>query len=87
MKVYKNPWAIYESYFVKTGDEGIMTIGYFVELRNGKGIVGKTKYFTRNIEMMPVVAENDIDFKRYIDDVIKDAILSAVYNAKDGEHR
>ena len=39
------------------------------------------------MEMMPVVAENDIDFKRYIDDVIKDAILSAVHDAKDGERK
>lgn len=87
MKVYKSPWVSYESYFVKTGEEGIMTTGYSVELLNGIWIVGKTKYFTRNMEMMPVVAENDIDFKRYIDDVIKDVILSAVYGAKDGERR
>lgn len=32
MKVYKSPWASRESYFVKTGEEGIMTTGYFVEL-------------------------------------------------------
>lgn len=51
-----------------------MTTGYFVELWNGKWVVGKTKYFTRDIGMMPVVAENNIDLK----DVIKDAILSAV---------
>lgn len=32
MKVYKSPWASRESYFVKTGEEGIMNTGYFVEL-------------------------------------------------------
>lgn len=32
---------------------------------------------------MPVVAENNIDLK----DVIKNAILSAVYGAKDGERK
>lgn len=83
MKVYKNPWAIRERYFVKTGEKGIMTTGYFVELVNGIWEVGKEKYFTRNIEMMPVAAENNIDLK----DVIKDAILSAVHDAKDGERR
>ncbi len=83
MKVYKNPWVSYESYFVKTGEEGIMTTGYSVELLNGIWIVVKTKYVTRDIKMMPVAAENNIDLK----DVFKDAILSAVHNAKDGERR
>ena len=83
MKVYKNPWVSYESYFVKTGEEGIMTTGYSVELLNGIWIVVKTKYVTRDIKMMPVAAENNIDLK----DVFKDAILSAVHDAKDGERR
>lgn len=83
MKIYKSPWVIYESYFVKTGEEGIMTTGYSVELLNGIWIVVKTTYVTRDIKMMPVAAENNIDLK----DVFKDAILSAVHNAKDGERR
>lgn len=83
MKVYKSPWVSYESYFVKTGEEGIMTTGYSVELLNGIWIVVKTKYVTRDIKMMPVAAENNIDLK----DVFKDAILSAVHDAKDGERR
>ncbi len=83
MKVYKSPWVSYESYFVKTGEEGIMTTGYSVELLNGIWIVVKTTYVTRDIKMMPVAAENNIDLK----DVFKDAILSAVHNAKDGERR
>ena len=83
MKIYKSPWVSYESYFVKTGEEGIMTTGYSVELLNGIWIVVKTKYVTRDIKMMPVSAENSIDLK----DVFKDAILSAVHDAKDGERR
>ena len=83
MKVYKSPWVSYESYFVKTGEEGIMTTGYSVELLNGIWIVVKTKYVTRDIKMMPVATENNIDLK----DVFKDAILSAVHDAKDGERR
>lgn len=83
MKVYKSPWVSYESYFVKTGEEGIMTTGYSVELLNGIWIVVKTKYVTRDIKMMPVAAENNIDLK----DVFRDAILSAVHNAKDGERK
>jgi hypothetical protein len=83
MKVYKSPWVSYESYFVKTGEEGIMTTGYSVELLNGIWIVVKTKYVTRDIKMMPVAAENNIDLK----DVFKDAILSAVHDAKEGERK
>ena len=83
MKIYKSPWVSYESYFVKTGEEGIMTTGYSVELLNGIWIVVKAKYVTRDIKMMPVAAENNIDLK----DVFKDAILSAVHDAKDGERR
>lgn len=83
MKVYKSPWVSRESYFVKTGEEGIMTTGYSVELLNGIWIVVKTKYVTRDIKMMPVAAENNIDLK----DVFRDAILSAVHNAKDGERK
>lgn len=83
MKIYKSPWVSYESYFVKTGEEGIMTTGYSVELLNGIWIVVKTKYVTRDIKMMPVAAENNIDLK----DVFKDAILSAVHGTKDGERK
>ena len=83
MKVYKSPWVSYESYFVKTGEEGIMTTGYSVEPLNGIWIVVKTKYVTRDIKMMPVAAENNIDLK----DVFKDAILSAVHDAKEGERK
>lgn len=79
MKIYKNPWVSYESYFVKTGEEGIITTGYSVELLNGIWIVVKTTYVTRDIKMMPVVAENNIDLK----DVFRDAILSAVHDAKE----
>ena len=83
MKVYKSPWVSRESYFVKTGAAGTTTTGYVVEFWNGKWIVKEAEYYTRDVKTMPVVAENNIDLK----DVIKNAILSAVYGAKDGERR
>lgn len=83
MKVYKNPWTSRESYFVKTGVEGTATTGYVVEFWNGKWIVEKGGYYTKDAKAMPIVAENNIDLK----DVIKDAILSAVHDAKDGERK
>ena len=83
MKVYKSPWVIRESYFVKTGAAGTTTTGYVVEFWNGKWIVDEAEYYTRDVKKMPVVAENNIDLK----DVIKNAILSAVHDAKDGERK
>ena len=83
MKVYKSPFVSRESYFVKTGAAVTTTTGYVVEFWNGKWIVEEAEYYTRDVKKMPVVAENNIDLK----DVIKNAILSAVHDAKDGEHR
>lgn len=83
MKVYKSPWVSRESYFVKTGAAGTTTTGYVVEFWNGKWIVDEAEYYTRDVKKMPVVAENNIDLK----DVIKNAILSAVHDAKDGERK
>lgn len=83
MKVYKINWVSRESYFVKTGEAGTTTTGYVVEFWNGKWIVGESEYYTRDIKKMPVVAENNIDLK----DVIKNAILYAVHDAKDGERK
>lgn len=83
MKVYKNPWVTRESYFVKAGAAGTTIPGYVVEFWNGKWTVEEAKYYTRDVKTMPVVAENNIDLK----DVIKNAILSAVYGAMDGERK
>ena len=83
MKVYKSPWVSRESYFVKTGAAGTTTTGYVVEFWNGKWIVDEAEYYTRDVKKMPVVAENNMDLK----DVIKNAILSAANDAKDGERK
>ena len=83
MKVYKSPWVSRESYFVKTGVAGTTTTGYVVEFWNGKWIVEESEYYTRDVKTMPIVAENNIRLK----DVIRDAILSSVHNAKDGERK
>ena len=83
MKIYKCPWVSRESYFVKTGTAGATTTGYVVQFWNGKWIVEESEYYTGDVKTMPVVAENNIDLK----DVIKDAILSAVHNEKDGERK
>lgn len=92
MKVYKNPFVTRESYFVKTGASSgagysSLVYGYSIDYWNGKWEVRKTQYHLGALAEMPVVAENRIALQRCIDDAIKDAILSAVHNAKDGDRR
>ena len=90
MKVYKSPWVSRESYFVKTwasNGAGYSSLvhGYSIDYWDGKWEVRKTQYFRGSLANLPVVAENRISLQRCIEDAIKDAILSAVRNAKDGE--
>lgn len=92
MKVYKNPFVTRESYFVKTGASSgagysSLVYGYSIDYWNGKWEVRKTQYHLGALAEMPVVAENCISLQCCIDDAIKDAILSAVHNAKDGERK
>ena len=90
MKVYKNPWVTRESYFVKTGG-GVgyssLVYGYSIDYWNGKWEVRKSKYYNCSLKEMPVVAENNVSFQSCIDDTIKNVILSAVQDAKDGERK
>lgn len=80
MKVYKSPWVSRESYFVKTGAAGTSTTGYSVEFWNGKWKVKRAKYPTRKFKEMPVVAEEDgVNFKKFIEELIKTLVLSAVH--------
>ena len=92
MRVYKNPWASFESYFVKTGASSgssysSRVYGYSIDYCDGKWEVRKTQCYRGTLAEMLVVAENRISLQRCIDDAIKDAILSAVHDAKDGERR
>ena len=92
MKVYKNPWVTRESYFVKTGASNgagysSLVYGYSIDYWDGKWEVRKTQYHRGALAEMPVVAENRISLQRCIEDAIKDAILSAVHDAKDGERK
>ena len=92
MKVYENPFVTRESYFVKTGASSgagysSLVYGYSIDYWNGKWEVRKTQYHLGALAEMPVVAENRIALQRCIDEAIKDAILSAVHNAKDCDRR
>lgn len=90
MKVYKNPWVTRESYFVKTGSSGgvgysSLVCGYAIDYWNGKWEVRKTKYYRGALAEMPVVAENRISLQGCIDEAIREAILSAMKDAKDAK--
>lgn len=87
MKVYKNPWVSRESYFLKISAAGTSTVGYSVEFWNGKWKVKRAKYFTRTLQEMPIVAEDDVDIKKFIEKLIETIVLTAVHGPKDGEHR
>lgn len=92
MKVYKNPWVTRESYFVKLGassgsGSSSLVSGYSIDYWDGKWEVRKTQYYRGSLAEMPVVAENRISLQGCINDAVKDAILSAVHDAKDGERR
>lgn len=83
MKVYKNPWSGYESYFVKTGvknNTGLDAVatGYSVSLWDGKWEVLKSEYTLQDFERFTLVAENHVDLQNCIDAAIRKAVLSAM---------
>ena len=81
MKIYKNPYVSYDSYFVKTGKahtgkmKGVASNGYHIHNMNGKWEVQKARYYDSALKNEhPVVAENRVS----IDKVIEEAVLGAV---------
>ena len=86
MKIYKNPYVSYDSYFVKTGKapshgkfEASASKGYEVHNMNGKWEVKKVAYYNSSLDQTskdchPIVAENRVS----IDKVIEEAVLGAV---------
>ena len=87
MKIYKNPFVSYDSYFVKTGKaptrkmEATASKGYEVHNMTGKWEVNKVAYYNSSLDQTrkdchPIVAENRVS----IDKVIEEAVLGAVLN-------
>ncbi len=81
MKIYKNPYVSYDSYFVKTGKahtrkmEATASKGYQIHNMNGKWEINKAQYYDHFLrDSHPVVAENRVA----IDKVIEEAVLGAV---------
>ena len=85
MKIYKNPWATRESYFVKTGTakmEAAKSAGYSVDFWNGKWIVRKAEYYNKSLAEMPVVIENRTNIQAIIDRAILSTVLDLVGEVK-----
>ena len=82
MKIYKNPYVSYDSYFVKTGKapslgkfEAAASKGYCVHNRNGNWEIEKVRVYDGAIKNeFPLIAENRVS----IDKVIEEAVLGAV---------
>ena len=85
MKIYKNPYVSYDSYFVKTGKaptrkmEATASKGYEVHNMNGKWEVRKVAYYDCSLDQSrkdshPIVVENRVS----IDKIIEEAVLGAV---------
>lgn len=89
MKIYKNPFVLRESYFVKTGKartgkmEASASKGYSVDFIDGKWVVSNATYYDFSLRKeIPVVAENKVSIKSVIEMAILNAVLDAVGIAK-----
>ena len=84
MKIYKNPYVSYDSYYVKTGKapslgkfEAAASKGYCIHNRTGKWEIGKARIYDSALKNeFQLVAENRVS----IDKVIEEAVLGAVLN-------
>ena len=82
MKIYKNPYVSYDSYYVKTGKapsygkfEFAASKGYYIHNRNGNWEIEKVRAYDGAIKNeFSLVAENRVS----IDKVIEEAVLGAV---------
>ena len=89
MKIYKNPWVTWESYFVRTGAarsarmEAAKSSGYSIDFWDGKWKVRKATYYNKTLVEMPVVCENRVSIQGVIDKAVLDAVLGFVRAEKN----
>ena len=74
MKIYKNLWAGYDAYFIKTGQNAKYAYGYLVHNANKKWDVRSSQFYIKDIredvDHFPVVGEINLK-KLVIDNVLK----------------
>ena len=95
MKIYKNPYVSYDSYFVKTGKapshgkfEASASKGYNIHNMNGKWEVSKVAYYDSALNQSlsgchPIVAENRVSIDKVIEQAVLDAVLGLLDKKED----
>ena len=86
MKIYKNPYVSYDSYYVKTGKapslgkfEAAASKGYCVHNRNGNWEVEKVRIYDGALKNeFSLVAENRVSIDKVIEEAVKGAVLKLV---------
>ena len=85
MKIYKNPYVSYDSYFVKTGKastrkmEAAASKGYEIHNMNGGWEIRKVEYYDHHVKVdHPLVAENRVSIDTIIEEAVKGAVLKLI---------
>ena len=86
MKIYKNPYVSYDSYYVKTGKahsygkfEAAASKGYSIHNRNGKWEIERVRYYDGAVEKeFSLVAENRVSIDKVIEEAVKGAVLKLI---------
>ena len=86
MKIYKNPFVSYDSYYVKTGKapslgkfEAAASMCYCIHNRNGKWEVDKVRIYDGALKNeFSVVAENKVSIDKVIEDAVKGTVLKLI---------
>ena len=86
MKIYKNPYVSYDSYYVKTGKapslgkfEAAASKGYYIHNRNGKWEIEKVRIYDSALKNeFQLVAENRVSIDKVIEEAVKGAVLKLI---------
>ena len=86
MKIYKNPYVAYDSYYVKTGKapslgkfEAAASKGYCIHNRNGMWEIERVRIYDGALKNeFSVVAENRVSIDKVIEEAVKGAVLKLI---------
>lgn len=88
MKIYKNPWASHECYFVKCGparsyrNEASKSGGYDIILTEKGWVIRKAEYYNMTIKEMPLICESRETLQSLIAKTVLDHALNCIDGAK-----
>ena len=91
MKIYKNPYVTYDSYFVKTGKapsygkfEAVASKGYCIHNRNSNWEIDKVRIYDGALKNeFALVAENRVSIDKVIEKAVLDAVLGLITKKED----